>query len=331
MLCPGYDRMSYARCGRSGLVISKIALGGWHNFTDFAQARALVMAAIEAGVIHIDLANNYGPPPGAAEVNVGRLLASELRSLRDQLVISTKAGYLMWPGPLGEGCSRKHLLASLDQSLGRLRADYVDIFYSHRYDPSVPLEETIGALEQAVRSGKALYAALSNYPAGALAEALALARQAGLPLVLHQCGYSLLNRGVEAGVIQTGYEAGAGFIAFSPLAQGLLAGRYSGPEGVPPGSRAAQGGFLTPEGITPELRERLAVFEARARERGVTPARLALGWLLSDARVTSVLIGASRPGQIEDCARAVSDPPLSESEREELGRLFAPSDGKKDS
>lgn len=322
MLEPGYDRMAYAPCGRTGLVISKIALGGWHNFADLGRARALAATAIELGIIHIDLANNYGPPPGSAEQNFGRLLASDFKGLRDQLVISTKAGYPMWPGPLGQGSSRKHLLASLDQSLARLGLDYVDIFYSHRYDPATPLEETIGALAHAVRAGKALHAALSNYPADALSQAVSLARSAGLPLVLHQCRYSLLDRSIERGVIQTGHDAGLGFIAFSPLAQGLLAGRYSGPDPLPPDSRAASGGFLTPDEITPQLREKLAAFDALARARGVTPARLALACLLRDPRVTSVLIGASRPEQIIDCARAASDPAPAPSDLKEIERLF---------
>jgi L-glyceraldehyde 3-phosphate reductase len=316
-----HERMAYARSGRSGLLLPRIALGLWQNFGETAPAavaRAMIRRAIDLGVTHLDLANNYGPPPGAAESLFGEMLAGELRPWRDELVISTKAGYRMWPGPYGEWGSRKHLLASLDQSLRRMRLDYVDIFYSHRFDPETPLEETMGALDQAVRAGKALYVGISSYPAEQTRTAARILKELGTPCLIHQPRYSILDRWIEPELLDVLALEGIGCIVFSPLAQGLLTGRYLA--GVPEGSRAARDLTLRREMLTPDLLRRLQGLDAIARERGQTLAQLALTWVLRDPRVTSALIGASRVEQVEECVRALDSPPLSP---EELARIDA--------
>ena len=285
--------MPFARAGRSGLVLPRLSLGLWQNFGDstaFADQRRLVLHAYERGVVHVDLANNYGPPPGAAEAAFGRLLAGDLRGHRDQLLISTKAGYRMGPGPYGEGGSRKYLLSSLDASLRRLGTDHVDVFYSHRFDPTTPLHETIGALATAVSSGRATYAAISSYSARRTAEALAVADDLGLPLVLHQPSYSMLNRWIEAPgpdgrtLLDVADDAGTGLIVFSPLAQGMLSDRYL--HGVPADSRGARGGSLRPEHLTPENLARIRALHDVATQRGEPLARTAIAWALRDPRVT---------------------------------------------
>lgn len=316
-----HERMAYARSGRSGLLLPRIALGLWQNFGETAPAavaRAMIRRAIDLGVTHLDLANNYGPPPGAAESLLGEMLAGELRPWRDELVISTKAGYRMWPGPYGEWGSRKYLLASLDQSLRRMRLDYVDIFYSHRFDPETPLEETMGALDQAVRAGKALYVGISSYPAEQTRTAARILKELGTPCLIHQPRYSILDRWIEPELLDVLALEGIGCIVFSPLAQGLLTGRYLA--GVPEGSRAARDLTLRREMLTPDLLGRLQGLDAIARERGQTLAQLALTWVLRDPRVTSALIGASRVEQVEECVRALDSPPLSP---EELARIDA--------
>jgi L-glyceraldehyde 3-phosphate reductase len=278
-----------------------VSLGLWHNFGDdrpIDTQRAILRRAFDLGVTHFDLANNYGPPYGGAERNFGRLFREDFAPYRDELVISTKAGYDMWPGPYGEWGSRKYLLASLDQSLARMGLDYVDIFYSHRFDPDTPLEETMGALDHAVRSGKALYAGISSYSPERTAEAAAILRDMGTPLLIHQPSYSMLNRWIEGGLLDTLEREGAGCIAFSPLAQGMLTDRYL--QGVPADSRAAQGRFLTPEMLTQERMAHIRRLNEIAAERGQTLAQMALAWALRDERITSVLIGASSVAQLED-------------------------------
>jgi L-glyceraldehyde 3-phosphate reductase len=295
-----YDRMTYRRCGRSGLELPAVSLGLWQNFghdRPLETARAIVRRAFDLGVTHFDLANNYGPPYGSAEENFGRLMQQDLRPYRDELVISTKAGYDMWPGPYGDRGSRKYLLASLDQSLRRMGLDYVDIFYSHRLDPETPLDETLGALDTAVRQGKALYAGISSYPAAKTGEAAAILRSLGTPLLIHQPSYSLLNRWIEDGLLGTLGELGVGCIVFSPLAQGMLTDKYL--NGIPPGSRAAQSGSLSPDMLSDEAIARIRALNEIAKRRGQSLAQLALAWTLRDARVTSTLIGASSVAQLE--------------------------------
>jgi L-glyceraldehyde 3-phosphate reductase len=295
-----YDSMTYRRSGRSGLQLPAVSLGFWHNFGDdfgIERQRAIVRRAIDLGITHLDLANNYGPPYGAAERNFGTLMAQDLRPLRDELVISTKAGYDMWPGPYGEWGSRKYLLASLDQSLGRMGLDYVDIFYSHRFDPETPLEETMGALASAVHSGKALYAGISSYSPERTREAAALLRGMGVPLLIHQPSYSMLNRWVEGGLMDALEDEGVGCIAFSPLAQGMLTDRYL--HGIPEDSRAAQGKSLSPELLTDEALAHVRRLNEMAADRGQSLAQMALAWVLRDERVTSVLVGASSVRQLE--------------------------------
>ncbi|MBV2363250.1 L-glyceraldehyde 3-phosphate reductase [Streptomonospora nanhaiensis] len=321
---PGrYDgRMPYRRSGRSGLDLPAVSLGLWQNFGDdrpLETRRAILRRAFDLGITHFDLANNYGPPAGAAEVNFGRMLREDFRPYRDEIVISTKAGYDMWPGPYGSGGSRKYLLASLDQSLARMGLDHVDIFYSHRYDPSTPLEETMGALAHAVRSGRALYAGISSYSARRTAEAAALLREMGVPLLIHQPSYSMVNRWIEEQDLLTVLEReGAGCIVFSPLAQGLLTGRYLG--GVPADSRAERGKAFSRDWLGPEVLERVRALDALARGRGQTLAQLALTWALRDRRVTSALIGASSVAQLEENVAAVRGPALSEEELAEIDR-----------
>jgi L-glyceraldehyde 3-phosphate reductase len=297
-----YDSMTYRRCGRSGLDLPAVSLGLWHNFGDdvpLETQRAVVRRAFDLGVTHFDLANNYGPPYGSAEVNFGALVAQDLAPYRDEIIISTKAGYDMWPGPYGQGGgSRKYLLASLDQSLRRLGLDYVDIFYSHRYDPTTPLEETMGALDAAVRSGKALYAGISSYSGERTAEAARILTELGTPLLIHQPSYSMLNRWIEEDLLDVLEDTGSGCIAFSPLAQGMLTDKYL--NGVPAGSRASQGKSLSPELLTPESLRHVRALNEMAADRGQSLAQMALAWALRDQRVTSVLIGASSVAQLEN-------------------------------
>jgi L-glyceraldehyde 3-phosphate reductase len=297
-----YDAMTYRRTGRSGLDLPLISLGLWHNFGDdvpLDRQRAVLRRAFDLGITHFDLANNYGPPYGSAEVNVGRHLRDDFRPYRDELVLSTKAGYDMWPGPYGQGGgSRKYLLASLDQSLARTGLEYVDIFYSHRPDPTTPLEETMGALDTAVRSGKALYAGISSYSAADTARAADVLAGLGTPLLIHQPSYSMLNRWIESDrLLDTLEEKGAGCIAFSPLAQGMLTDRYL--QGVPAGSRASQGKSLSPDFLTEEALGHVRALDGIARDRGQSLAQMALAWALRDPRMTTVLIGASSVAQLE--------------------------------
>jgi L-glyceraldehyde 3-phosphate reductase len=295
-----YAAMTYNRCGSSGLLLPALSLGLWHNFghdRPLDSGRAIVRRALDLGITHFDLANNYGPPYGAAEENFGRLLASDLAPYRDELVVSTKAGYDMWPGPYGEWGSRKYLLASLDQSLRRLRLDYVDIFYSHRFDPDTPLEETMGALDTAVRHGKALYAGISSYSAAKTREAAAVLRSLGTTLRIHQPSYSLLNRWIEPELLDTLEQEGAGCIVFSPLAQGMLTDRYL--DGIPEGSRASRESSLSPDLLTEETLAKIHALNDIARSRGQSLAQMAIAWTLRDRRVTSALIGASSVAQLE--------------------------------
>ncbi|WP_308190192.1 L-glyceraldehyde 3-phosphate reductase [Amycolatopsis sp. GM8] len=316
-----YDGMAYRRTGRSGLKLPAISLGLWHNFGDdrpLETQRAILRRAFDLGVTHFDLANNYGPPYGSAEANFGKLMAQDLRPYRDELVISTKAGYDMWSGPYGEWGSRKHLLSSLDQSLGRMGLDYVDIFYSHRFDPETPLEETMGTLVSAVQQGKALYVGISSYNAHRTREAAALLRQHGVPLLIHQPSYSMLNRWIEEdGLLDVLAEEGAGCIGFAPLAQGLLTDRYL--NGIPEGSRATQGKSLEPDLVERTL-DKLRALNDIAQRRGQTLAQLALTWLLRDPRVTSALIGASSVRQLEQNIAALQGPALTDDELTEIDK-----------
>jgi L-glyceraldehyde 3-phosphate reductase len=296
-----YTKHPYRRCGRSGLKLPEVSLGLWQNFGDgkpIEDQRAILRRAFDLGVTHFDLANNYGPPYGTAETNFGRIMREDLRPYRDELVISTKAGYDMWPGPYGDHGSRKYLLASLDQSLHRMGLDYVDIFYSHRFDPDTPLQETMGALHTAVQSGRALYAGISSYSAERTEEAAALLREMGTPLLIHQPSYSMLNRWIEGGLLDVLGREGAGCIAFSPLAQGVLTGKYLG--GVPSGSRASLDGSLSSDQISEQTLAHVRALAEIAAGRGQSLAQLALSWALRDPRVTSVLIGASSVAQLEE-------------------------------
>ena len=297
-----YDTMRFKRTGRSGLKLPAISIGLWHNFggtSPLENARAMLRRSFDLGITHFDLANNYGPPYGSAEENFGRIFAQDFKPYRDELIISSKAGYDMWPGPYGDWGSRKYLLASLDQSLKRMDLDYVDIFYSHRFDPDTPLEETMGALDTAVKSGRALYAGISSYSAEKTAEAARILREMGTPLLIHQPSYSLINRWVEDALLDTLEEEGVGCIVFSPLAQGMLSDKYLG--GVPEGSRANKAGsFPKDRFLTEENLERIRALNEIAQGRGQTLAQMALAWVLRDARVTSALIGASSVEQIEE-------------------------------
>lgn len=313
------DDRHFRRVGRSGLVLPAVSLGIWHNFGDdvpLSTQRAVLRRAFDLGVTHIDIANNYGPPYGSAETNFGRVFREDFASLRDELVLSTKAGYDMWPGPYGQGGgSRKYLLASLDQSLARLGIDHVDIFYSHRFDPHTPLEETMGALDAAVRSGKALYAGISSYSADRTREAAGILRTLGTPLLIHQPSYSMLNRWIENGdptLLDVCEEEGVGIIAFSPLAQGMLTDRYL--RGIPEGSRAAQGKSLDPSMISDEALGHIRALDAIASARGQSLAQLAITWTLRDPRVTSALIGASSVRQLESNVAAIEAPELTAEE-----------------
>ncbi len=317
------NKTAYRRCGRSGLRLPAISLGLWHNFGGvdvFENGRAMVRYAFDQGITHFDLANNYGPPPGSAEENFGVMMQKDLRPYRHELVISTKAGYLMWPGPYGEWGSRKYLLTSLEQSLKRMKLDYVDIFYSHRPDPDTPLEETMMALDQAVRSGKALYAGISNYPAELTAKAAAILRQLGTPCLIHQPKYSMFERWVENGLLDTVEKEGIGVIAFSPLAQGLLTDRYL--NGIPEGSRASKSwGFLRPEQVAPAI-EKVKKLNAIAMERGQSLAQMAIAWLLKDKRVTSVLIGASSVAQLKDNLAASANLSFTDEELKKISEIL---------
>jgi L-glyceraldehyde 3-phosphate reductase len=321
-----YQRMTYRRSGRSGLDLPVLSLGFWHNFggdgpTD--TQRAIMHAAFDRGVTHFDLANNYGPPYGSAEANVGRVLREDFAGLRDELVISTKAGYDMWPGPYGNWGSRKYLTASLDQSLRRLGVDYVDVFYSHRPDPSTPLEETMGALASAVQAGKALYVGISSYRSDETRRAAEVLADLGTPLLIHQPSYSMFNRWTEEdGLLDTLEEVGAGCIAFSPLAQGLLTDRYL--QGVPEGSRAAQGRFLTAASLTEETMGRVRALGRIAARRGQTLAQLALAWALRDPRMTSLVMGASSVAQLEANLDAIENLDLDADELAEIEPLAVP-------
>ncbi|WP_312057424.1 L-glyceraldehyde 3-phosphate reductase [Pantoea brenneri] len=311
-----YQQMEYRRSGRSGIKLPAISLGLWHNFGDNTRvdnSRALLRHAFDHGITHFDLANNYGPPPGSAEENFGRILREDFRAHRDELIISTKAGYTMWDGPYGDWGSRKYLVASLDQSLKRMGLEYVDIFYHHRPDPETPLEETMRALDQVVRQGKALYAAISNYPADRAAEAIAILRDLGTPCLIHQPRYSMFERTPEQGLIQTLGDAGVGCIAFSPLAGGVLTDRYL--QGIPEDSRVASGSkFLNENQLTDEKMEKVRKLNEIALQRGQKLAQMALAWVLRDDRVTSVLIGASKTAQIDDAVAMLASRQFDQAE-----------------
>ncbi|MFG3252629.1 L-glyceraldehyde 3-phosphate reductase [Streptomyces sp. NPDC048172] len=318
-----YDAMEYRRTGRSGLKLPAISLGLWHNFGDdraLETQRAILRRAFDLGITHFDLANNYGPPPGSAELNFGKLLHQDFLPYRDELVISTKAGYDMNPGPYGEWGSRKYLLSSLDASLRRMGLDYVDIFYSHRFDPDTPLEETMGALASAVHQGKALYAGISSYNAARTREAAGLLREMGVPLLIHQPSYSMINRWTEEdGLLDALEEVGAGCISFAPLAQGMLTDKYL--SGIPEGSRASQGKSLDPGLLTDEVVRRLGGLNALAERRGQSLAQMALRWVLRDPRMTSALIGASSVRQLEANVEALRAAPLGDDELAEIDAL----------
>ncbi|EWT06766.1 aldo/keto reductase [Intrasporangium chromatireducens Q5-1] len=317
-----YEHMEYRRCGRSGLDLPAISLGLWHNFGDdvpLDRQRAILRRAFDLGVTHFDLANNYGPPYGSAERNFGAIFAQDFKRYRDELVLSTKAGYDMWPGPYGQGGgSRKYLLSSLDQSLQRLGVDYVDIFYSHRFDETTPLEETMGALDAAVRQGKALYVGISSYSGARTREAVAILRDLGTPLLIHQPSYSMLNRWVEEDLLDVLEEEGVGCIAFSPLAQGMLTDKYL--HGIPEGSRAAQDKSLSPDLLTDEALAHVRSLNEIAAARGQSLAQLALAWALRDPRVTSVLIGASSVGQLENSLGALDNLAFEDAELERIDK-----------
>jgi L-glyceraldehyde 3-phosphate reductase len=319
-----YTLTPYARCGRNGLKLPRVSLGLWHTFGDtssLANAREMILKSFDHGITHFDLANNYGPPPGSAETNFGRLLKEDLAPYRDELIISTKAGYDMWPGPYGEWGSRKYLLASLDQSLRRMGLDYVDIFYSHRFDPDTPLEETIGALATAVHSGKALYVGISSYGPQKTREAVAIARALKLPLVIHQPSYSILNRWVEKELLGVLEQEGIGCIAFSPLAQGLLSNKYL--KGIPQDSRAAHGRFFSKSMLTEANIANVRALNAVAQRRGQSLAQMAIAWVLRKPVVTSALIGASRWEQIEDCLGALRNTQFSQAELDAIDQHAA--------
>jgi len=323
-----YEQMQYRRSGRSGLQLPAISLGLWHNFghdRPYELGRGIARRAFDLGILHFDLANNYGPPYGSAEENFGRMLRDDLRPYRDELIISTKAGYDMWPGPYGEWGSRKYVLASLDQSLERMGLDYVDLFYSHRFDPETPLEETIGALDTAVRQGKALYAGISSYSAAKTREAAAIARDLGTPIVIHQPSYSMLNRWIEPDLLDALGNEGIGCIAFSPLAQGMLTDRYL--DGIPPESRAGrEGTALSEDLLTEEALGKVRALNELAAGRGQSLAQLALAWVLRDPRVTSALIGASSVEQLEANVATLDRLDLSEDELAEIDRYATEAD-----
>ncbi|NCB56167.1 MAG: L-glyceraldehyde 3-phosphate reductase [Gammaproteobacteria bacterium] len=315
-----YDSMTYQRCGRSGLLLPAISLGLWHNFgedTADSTKRAICRKAFDLGITHFDLANNYGPPPGSAEIAFGKILKTDFAGYRDELIISSKAGYDMWPGPYGQWGSRKYLIASCDQSLKRLGLDYVDIFYSHRFDPLTPLEETMMALDHIVRSGRAQYVGISSYNSQRTREAVAILKELGTPCLIHQPSYSMLNRWVEEdGLLDTLDESGVGSIVFSPLAQGMLTGKYL--NGIPEGSRATQHKSLRESFLSEETLNHIRKLNDIAERRGQTLAQMALAWVLRGGRVTSALIGASRPEQVEDCVGALANRDFTEAELAEI-------------
>ncbi|MEK6215776.1 MAG: L-glyceraldehyde 3-phosphate reductase [Boseongicola sp.] len=318
-----YDKMTDRRCGRSGVDLPAISLGLWHNFggdTPHELKRSLCRTAFDNGITHFDLANNYGPPPGSAEEAFGQILATDFAGYRDELIISSKAGYDMWPGPYGQWGSRKYLISSCDQSLKRMGLDYVDVFYSHRFDPETPLEETMGALDQIVRSGRALYAGISSYNSQRTREAVAILNDLGTPCLIHQPSYNILNRWVERdGLLDTLDDLAVGSIAFTPLAQGMLTGKYL--DGVPEESRAAKGKSLNPNLLTDDQIARLRGLNDIAKSRGQTLAQMAIAWVLRGGRVTTALIGASKPSQIVDCIGALEAPEFSKAELDEIEAL----------
>jgi len=317
--------MAYQRCGRSGLQLPAIALGLWHNFggvDPFEESRAMVLRAFDLGITHFDLANNYGPPPGSAELTFGRILREELSAHRDELIISSKAGYLMWPGPYGEWGSRKYLVASLDQSLRRLGLDYVDVFYHHRPDPDTPLEETLGALDQLVRSGKALYVGISSYPTELTSRAARILNELGTPCLIHQPKYNMFHRWIEDGLLDVLAEEGIGCAVFSPLAQGLLTDRYL--NGIPADSRAAKPhGFLKPAQLTESALQKVRRLNELAGARGQSLAQLALAWVMRHPQITTVLVGASKVAQLEDAVGVISRRELSAAELAQIERILA--------
>lgn len=318
-----YDKMVYRRCGASGVKLPAISLGLWHNFghdTPHRTKQEICRTAFDHGITHFDLANNYGPPPGSAEAAFGQILREDFRGLRDELIISSKAGYLMWNGPYGEWGSRKYLLASCDQSLKRLGLDYVDIFYSHRFDPDTPLEETMGALDYIVRSGRALYAGISSYNSERTRQAVAILKDLGTPCLIHQPSYNMLNRWVERdGLKETLSDLGLGSIAFTPLAQGMLTSKYLG--GIPRDSRAAQGTSLDKSMLTERALGHIAKLNEIAQARGQTLAQMAIAWVLREGGITSALIGASKPSQVEDCADAVANLDFTAEELAEIDKF----------
>ncbi|MDP4032117.1 MAG: L-glyceraldehyde 3-phosphate reductase [Pseudorhodobacter sp.] len=323
-----YEKMIYRRCGRSGVKLPAISLGLWHNFghdTPHATKRAICQIAFDLGITHFDLANNYGPPPGSAEEAFGEILRTDFAGYRDELIISSKAGYEMWNGPYGEWGSRKYVIASCDQSLKRMGLDYVDIFYSHRFDPDTPLEETMGALDHIVRSGRALYAGISSYNSQKTREAVAILKDLGTPCLIHQPSYNILNRWIEHdGLKDTLAELGVGSIAFTPLAQGILTRKYL--NGVPAGSRASQGKSLDPTTITPRAVESVRALDTLAEARGQTLAQMALAWVLRGGGITTALIGASKPEQVVDCAGAIANLDFTAAELAEIDRIAAEED-----
>lgn len=319
-----YDSIPYVRCGKSGLKLPAVSLGLWHNFGGVEpreKGREILRKAFDMGITHFDLANNYGPPPGSAEENFGYCMERDLRPWRDEMIISTKAGYLMWPGPYGDWGSRKYLISSLDQSLKRMKLDYVDIFYSHRYDPETPLEETMGALDHIVRQGKALYAGISNYPPDKTQEAINILNRLGTPCLIHQAKYSMFERWVEDGLLDVLEKNGVGCIAFSPLAQGLLTNKYL--EGIPADSRAGKSyGFLRPEHVTEEKLEKVRKLNQLAEARGQSLAQMALAWVLKDQRVTSVLIGVSSVKQLTESVKCLENRSFSSEEIRKIEEIL---------
>ncbi|PRY52859.1 L-glyceraldehyde 3-phosphate reductase [Arcticibacter pallidicorallinus] len=317
-----YEQMVYNRCGKSGLKLPALSLGLWHNFGEdakHANKRAICRTAFDLGITHFDLANNYGPPPGSAEIAFGQILKDDFAGYRDELVISTKAGYNMWPGPYGEWGSRKYLISSCDQSLKRMGLDYVDIFYSHRFDPETPLEETMMALDHIVRSGRALYVGLSSYNSKRTREAVSILKELGTPCLIHQPSYSMLNRWIEEdGLIDTLEDLNIGSIVFSPLAQGMLTDKYLNE--IPEGSRADQHKSLNPDFLNEKTRNNIRALNEIAQGRGQTLAQMAIAWVLRGGRITSALIGASRPEQVEDCVKALTKPDFSEAELAEIDK-----------
>ncbi len=319
-----YDKMLYRRCGNSGLLLPAISLGLWHNFggvDDIKNAEKMILRAFDLGITHFDLANNYGPPPGTAELNFGRIFKKNMKSYRDEMIISSKAGYRMWPGPYGEWGSRKNLIASVDQSLKRMGLDYVDIFYSHRFDPNTPLEETMAALDTIVKQGKALYVGISSgYNAVEAGKAFGILRSLGTPCLIQQPSYSILNRSIETGLLNVLEQEQVGCIVFSPLAQGLLSNRYL--KGIPKGSRASKPhGFLKKERITPEIMAKVNLLNQIALKRGQTLAEMAVAWILRTQVITSVLVGASRVSQIEDNVKALENLVFSHEELEAIDSI----------